>query len=265
MPNNPQNPIVPQDPRKSAIFQHLLRQCAKDSAEFKLFQPNDRVLVGLSGGEDSFILMELLHALKRRMPFPIEIIGATIDVGYPGFNATPIQEYAKSQNWEYHLRRLPDLYDLLDPNTVGHKPCPRCSRLRRGQLHFLLQELNCNKLALGQHLDDLCVSFLMSLFHGGGLKTMAPNTPADSGKARLIRPLWGLRKPDIHQAAELFHFPKIQSCPYEPLLKERGDRQYLETLLNELETKFPNIYQAMRHSMGDVRMEHLLNKTQDNI
>lgn len=247
-------------PYRTRIFQKLLRQCAKDSAAFGLFQKNDRILVGLSGGEDSFMLMELLQTLRRKMPFPLEIVAANIDVGYPGFDATPIEAYCRARGWEFHHRRIPELYSLLTSDIVGEKPCPRCSRLRRGQLHFLLKELHCNKLALGQHLDDLCVSFLMSLFHGGGLKTMGPNVPADGGAARLIRPLWGLEKADIHAAAAFFDFPKTQSCPYEPLLEERGDRKFLEELLQTLDERFPGVREAMRHSLGDLRLEHLLDK-----
>ena len=247
-----------QAPRKAPGFQRLLRQCAKDCAEYRLLQEGDRILVGLSGGEDSFLLLELLQALAKKTPFHFSVIAANIDVGYPGFDATPIAQYCQERGWEFHHRRVPALYELLSPEKVGNKPCALCSRLRRGQLHYLLKELSCNKLALGQHLDDLCVSFLMSLFHGGGLKTMGPNVPADGGNARLIRPLWGLRKPAIHEAAELFGFPKPQSCPYQGLLDERGDRHFLEQLLQDLETRFPHLHEAMRKSLRDLRPQHLL-------
>ncbi|MCQ2396874.1 MAG: hypothetical protein MJ106_04160 [Lentisphaeria bacterium] len=247
-------------PLKTRSFQKLLRLCAKDSADFNIFQKDDRILVGLSGGEDSFLMMHLLQELKRRMPFEITLVGTTIDVGYPGFDSDRIREYCIAQGWDYHLRKVPELHKLLTSDIVGTKPCPRCSRLRRGQLHALMKELGCNKLALGQHLDDLCVSFLMSLFHGGGLKTMGPNVPADGRTARLVRPLWGLRKDDIKQVAKLFDFPIMPSCPYEPMLAEAGDRKFIENLLETLEERFPGIRSAMRHSMGDLRLEHLLDK-----
>lgn len=247
-------------PLKTRLFQKLLRLCAKDSADFGLLQKDDRILVGLSGGEDSFLMMHLLQELKRRMPFGITLIGATIDVGYPGFDSQSIQDYCDANGWEFHLRKVPELQNLLKSEILGTKPCPRCSRLRRGQLHHLMREFNCGKLALGQHLDDLCVSFLMSLFHGGGLKTMGPNVPADNRTARLIRPLWGLQKSEIHKAAQLFNFPITPSCPFEPMLAEAGDRKYLENLLDTLEMRFPGVRSAMRHSMGDLRLEHLLDK-----
>ena len=244
-------------PRRCTAFQKLLRQCARESARFGLLQPQDRILLGLSGGEDSFLLLELLHAIARKAPFPLEILAATIHVGYPGFQADPIRQYCQERGWEFHLR-APDLYPLLAPEKVGNKPCPLCSRLRRGQLHHLLRELRCNKLALGHHLDDLCVSFLMSLFHGGGLKTMGPCVPADQGSATLIRPLWGIAKAQIHQAASLFPFPTPQPCPYEPLLEEQGDRHFLEQTLDRLEERFPHLREAMKQSLGDLRPRHLL-------
>ena len=148
----------------------------------------------------------------------------------------------------------------MQEKETGDSPCALCSRLRRGKLHGLLAELHCNKLALGQHLDDLCASFLIALFRGGGLKTMGPNVLADGGKARLIRPLWGCRKPEIHAVAQLFSFPKIRSCPYEKALRERGDRHFVGNLLMHLQERFPDIYSAMRHSMGDLRLAHLLDR-----
>ncbi len=244
-------------PRRCTAFQKLLRQCARDSARFHLLQRQDRILLGLSGGEDSFLLLELLHAIARKTPFPLEILAATIHVGYPDFQPDPIRQYCQERGWEFHLR-TPNLYPLLSPEKVGDKPCPLCSRLRRGQLHHLLRELRCNKLALGHHLDDLCVSFLMSLFHGAGLKTMGPCVPADQGSATLIRPLWGMTKAQIHQAAQLFPFPEPQPCPYEPFLDAQGDRRFLEQTLDALESRFPHLREAMKKSLGDLRPRHLL-------
>ena len=244
-------------PYKTTIFKSLLQQCAKASAEFGLFADGDRILVGVSGGEDSLMLMHLLTVLQKRLPFKIEVIPAVIDMAYESFDAQALIDYCQRQNWQLHVDRLDGIQEFFAQNNADEKPCALCSRLRRGHLHSLLSTLNCNKLALGHHLDDLCTSFLIALFRGGGLKTMAPNTFADGGKARLIRPLWNCRKPDIHQAAQFFNFPKVKSCPYEEQLKD-GDRYFLGALLQQLETRFPDIYSAMRHSMGDIRLAHLL-------
>ncbi|MBO7741289.1 MAG: hypothetical protein J6S21_01925, partial [Victivallales bacterium] len=126
--------------------------------------------------------------------------------------------------------------------------------------HRLMDELHCNKLALGQHLTDLCASFLISLCRGGGLKTMGPNVPADGGKARLIRPLWSNTKKEIHACAQLFAFPSIRSCPYEKALEADGDRARMEKLIDRLEEEIPDLQASMRQSMGDIRLAHLLDR-----
>ena len=246
-------------PRRTAPFRKMLQQVARDSADFELFAEGDRILVGVSGGEDSLMLMHLLTALQKRLPFRIEIIPATIDLGFPGFRGDLLQRYFTDHGWPLHYLKVSGIQELLKEKEVGDAPCALCSRLRRGKLHGLLEELNCNKLALGQHLDDLCASFLIALFRGGGLKTMGPNVAADGGKARLIRPLWGCRKPEIHAVAQLFGFPKIRSCPYEKALRD-GDRHFVGELLAHLQGRFPDIYSAMRHSMGDLRLAHLLDR-----
>ena len=138
------------------------------------------------------------------------------------------------------------------------RPCAMCSRLRRGKLHGLADQLNCNKIALGQQLDDLCVSLLLAMFRGGGLKTMGANVPADAATKRLIRPLCLVTKARIHEAALIADYPKIKSCPYEEKLRDDGDRFYLEQLLNTLHARFKDVRSAMLHAMGDVRLAHLL-------
>ena len=249
-----------QAPARTAPFRRLLQKVARDSADFKLFAPGDRILVGISGGEDSLMLMHLLTALEKRLPFPIEVIPATIDLNFPGFRGELLQRYCASQGWGLQYRKIDGIQQLISDKSGGEPPCAICSRLRRGKLHGLMEELNCNKLALGQHLDDLCASFLIALFRGGGLKTMGPNVAADGGKARLIRPLWGCLKSEIHSVAQLFGFPKIRSCPYEKILREKGDRHFMGELLKSLQGRFPDIQAAMRHSMGDLRLGHLLDR-----
>ncbi len=247
-------------PLKTQSFKQLLRQVARDSADFNLFEPNDRLLVGISGGEDSLVLMHLLESLQQRLPFPIAIIPATIDLDYPGFDGTILDRYCQSQGWQLQRRSIPEFQELLKQQEDDGLPCPVCSRLRRGKLHGLLDEFGCNKLVLGHHLDDLCVSFMISLCRGGGLKTMGPNVAADGGKARLIRPLWGCRKEAIHAVAQLFNFPQLTSCPYEEQLEAKGDRAYFTRLLKSMEERIPDLTSAMRHSMADLRTGHLLDK-----
>lgn len=249
-------------PLKSRGFKKLQQEVARACGEYELLQPDDRILVGLSGGEDSLLLMHLLTALQKRLPFKVTIIPATVDMQLPGFDLPQLQRYCRDCGWDLQVVTVPNGEGIFQRNGVDERPCPVCSRLRRGKLHGLLQELHCNKLALGQHLTDLCTSFLMSVFRGGGIKTMGPNVPADGGNARLIRPLWSVTKSQIHQVAVPFDFPKIRSCPYEESLRQDGDRYYIEELIRNLEKegRFPDLQAAMRKSMGDIRLGHLLDK-----
>ncbi len=244
-------------PQNSKSFRKLCRAAAQACHQFQMLSPGDRLLVGISGGEDSLLLMHILTQLQRRAPFPFELIPATVDMAFTNFALEKLQGYCQTQGWDLRVARLPG-QEILSRKGAEGKPCPLCSRLRRGQLHQLADDFQCSKIALGQHLDDLCVSFLMALFRGGGLKTMGPNVAADGARKRLIRPLCLIRKAEIKDTAAQFNFPILESCPYEARLRDQGDRRYLEQLLNQLDGKFQDVRSAMLHSLGDIRSAHLL-------
>ena len=250
-------PMVAPDP-KSPDFRLLCSECAKCASRFSMLAEGDRILVGISGGEDSLTLMHVLTNLQRRTPFHFELFAATINMDFAGFDLKALEDYCKQFSWNWRAVSIPGSRLLKDKNAE-ERPCALCSRLRRGQLHALADELQCNKIALGQHLDDLCVSLLMALFRGSGLKTMGPNVPADAASKRLIRPFCTVKKSQIHAVALPLQYPTLRSCPYEEKLKETGDRAYLEQLIQQIkEEKFPNVQEAMLRSMGDVRLAHLL-------
>jgi len=243
--------------KPSKFFLHLCKSTAKAIKQYHMIEEKDRLLVGISGGEDSMMLMHVLQRLQQRAPIHFELIPALINMNFDGFNVNAVQTYCQQQKWNLQIVTL-DGQEILEQHQAGNKPCPMCSRLRRGKLHGLADKLHCNKIALGHHLDDICVSFLLALFRGGGLKTMGVNVPADAQSKQLIRPFCFSTKETIHTVAETFDLPKIQSCPFETQLKEHGDRFYLENLLKSLNLKFPYIRSAMLHSLSDVRLVHLL-------
>lgn len=256
---NPLSDSLSEVPWRSKAFRKLCKAAAAASKQFRMLEAGDRLLVGISGGEDSLMLMHVLVHLQQRAPFAFDILPAIIDLEFTSLDRPALQQYALMQNWPLYWVRISGR-DILAAKNAEQKPCPLCSRLRRGQLHKLAGELNCNKIVLGHHLDDLCTSFLLALFRGGGLKTMGPNVAADAASKRLIRPLCLLTKAEIHEAAQGFQFPPIRSCPYEDALQRDGDRFFLEQLLNTLELKFKNIRSCMLHSLGDVRTAHLLDQ-----
>ena len=243
-------------PEKTREFKTLCKEACRAVTRYDMLHDGDRVAVGISGGEDSLMLMHVLEFLRRRHKVDFELFPVTVDMSFATFDIQGLREYCLQNGWNLQVVKFGG-QGLITDKGQDSQPCAICSRMRRGQIHRFADENNCNILALGHHLDDVCVSFLMSLFHGGGLKTMGPNVPADTASKRLIRPFCLLPKAMIHAAAQHFGFPKVKSCPYEEQLTASGDRAYLERLLATLEEKFPHIRQAMLHSLSDVRPQHL--------
>lgn len=265
---------LPDNP--SYIFAKLCSIAGKTSAEYSLLMPDDRLLAALSGGADSFVLLETLLELKRRAPFKFELTAVTFDPGFENFNCEAISSYCRSRQIEHHVAAL-DVPNILseDLRQAGRfrRPCVRCSRLRRGKLYGVARELGVNKLALGHHADDLLESFFISLVRGQGLTTMGPNVPADtrhgdSASLRIIRPLAMVPEAWVKMAAGNFDFPVAGECPYSSELETSGDRAWAKRELAEWSKRIPDIRTLMLKSMGKVELSWLLDKrylTMDNI
>ncbi len=240
-------------------YAQLCHLAGKAIAEFDMIAEGDRLLVGISGGVDSMMLMHVLDRLQKRAPIQFELFAVTIDEGFDGINHSLLSTYAAEHGWKLQIIETPISRLILEKQTQS-KPCGLCSRLRRGFIHGYADDLQCNKLVLGHHRDDLCVSLLMGLFRGTGLKTMGPNVPADAGSKRLIRPFCYASKDLIETSAHQFEFPDIGSCDYADQLNDSGDRAYLERLLPQLEKQFPHLGKNMLRSMADLRPDYLLDK-----
>lgn len=241
-------------------YAQLCRLAGKAVADFDMIAEGDRLLVGISGGVDSMMLMHVLDRLQKRAPIKFKLFAVTINEGFEGINHAPLADYAAEQGWNLKIIEVP-IAQVIAEKKAEDRPCALCSRLRRGYIHGCADELGCSKLVLGHHRDDLCVSLMMGLFRGTGLKTMGPNVPADGGTKRLIRPLCYASKALIETCAEAYEFPDLGNCDYSKQLDETGDRARLERLLKELEADFPNLGQSMLHSMGDVRVDYLLDQS----
>lgn len=248
-------PIFPL--RRPTPFKKICKLVSRAIREYDMIFKGDRILVGISGGADSMVLMHVLRHLQKRSPFPFELHAVTIHMQFTTMDVPALVSYCKEAGWPHEVVEF-DGAGILRKKGVEDSPCSLCSRLRRGSMHGEADRLNCNKLCLGQHLDDLCVSMLMSLFRGGGVKTMGAHVPADNGTKRLIRPLCFVPKSLITEAAEDFGFPKIKSCPFEEKLKRDGDRAYLERLVEQLDSRFRDIRQCMLTSMKNLEPIHLL-------
>ncbi len=237
----------------------LCRLAGKAVADYGMIEEGDRLLVGISGGVDSMMLMQVLTRLQKRAPVRFELFGIHIDEGFTGLQHEPLRAYAAAQAWPLHLQQTP-IARLIREKKAEDRPCALCSRLRRGFIYGYAEEIGANKLVLGHHRDDLCVSLLMGLFRGTGLKTMGPNVPGDAGRLRVIRPLCYAPKDLIETAAAPFGFPDLGKCDYSDALEHAGDRARLERLLKELEPEFPSLGKNMLHSLQDIRPGYLLDK-----
>lgn len=224
-----------------------------------MISDGDRLLLGLSGGTDSFTLLCLLHYMKKRAPIHFELYAVTFDPGFPGFAAEKIQEYCRNNHWPHQLIAM-NIPQLLQRCNAEERPCVLCSRMRRGKLYETARKLNCNKLVLGHHLDDIAVSFLISLFRGQGMTTMGPNVPGDQEQIRIIRPFSYTPQTLIRDTAAELDFPQAGQCMYHQQLEANGDRAFFTNLLNELEKKIPDVRQKILKSLSDVRPKYLLDR-----
>lgn len=245
---------------KKTPFEYIVRSAGECIGRYNLIQPGDSLLVGLSGGKDSFVLLETLLVLQRKSPVKFTVSGATFDPGFPGFPLDKIAAYCRMRGVPFHTTGV-SIPQVLAERPSDKPACVLCSRLRRGKLYGLAQQLGCNKLVLGQHLDDLLASFLMSALRGGGLTTMAPVSIPDSPEScTVIRPLALADESKIAEAAAEFNFPADCRCPYHKKLEESGDRAKAKRLLLQLEKDFPGAKKGLTASIAHVEADHLLDK-----
>ena len=244
-------------------FKKMCRTAGKCCVQYRLIDDGDRLLVGLSGGKDSFMLMHLLEHLSVCAPVKFTFEAATFDPGFENFNVEKISEYCREHNWKHHVVKM-NIPEIISEKSMDDAPCVLCSRLRRGKLYGLARELSCNKLALGQHLDDVITSFLMSLCRGQGITSMAPKVmPQNPEHPIIIRPLALVSEELIRRCAKTMDLPeKTGFCRYENIVKS-GDRAAFSELVEELSRKIPDLRENIAHSLTRVEADHLLVPPQD--
>ncbi len=245
-------------PEKTAAFSRICRLAGKAVGRYRMIAGGEKILVGVSGGKDSLMLMHVLAYMQRRSPVKFQLVPAVFDPGFPGFGLDVLQEYCRKHGWELQVLSL-NMEQIIREKNIK-SPCMMCSRLRRGLLYSLAGKLNCSRLALGQHLDDIEASFLMSLARGQGITTMGPNVPAESAGLRVIRPLALVPEALIKEAAAAFNLPVCGKCIYEPELDRDGDRAYFKKQLDMLEARIPHVRSNILRSLGNIQTEYLLDE-----
>jgi tRNA 2-thiocytidine biosynthesis protein TtcA len=234
----------------------LLHDAGRAIHDFGLIQEGDRILVGVSGGKDSYTLLHILQELQRSAPIHFSLVACNLDQGHPGFPAARLEEYLRSTGAEVRMLREDTFSIVKRLVPEGKTTCSVCSRLRRGILYKTAQELGCSKIALGHHRDDLIESLLMSMLFTGKIRSMPPRLLSDDGKNVVIRPLCYAAESDIAAFAEAMRFPIIPCdlCGSQ----ENLQRKRVKRLLTELESEHPGVRASLLGAMGNVMPSHLL-------
>src|SRR6059058_6042447 len=240
----------------SMLEKRLLRDVGRAIADFNLIEAGDRILVGVSGGKDSFTLLHLLQILKASAPIDFSLVACNLDQGHPGFPGADLQRYLRSTGAEVLMLRE-DTYSVVKRLIPeGKTACSVCSRLRRGILYGAAREMGCTKIALGHHRDDLIESLLLSMLFAGKMRSMPPRLVSDDGRNVVIRPLCYAAEAEIAGFARSAGFPIIPCdlCgSQEELMRKRVKR-----LLDDLERDHPTVRHSLFASMGNILPEHLL-------
>ena len=244
----------PKDQRNK-LQKRLQRETGRAIADFSMIEDGDRVMVCLSGGKDSYTMLDMLQILQHRAPVNFELIAVNLDQKQPGFPEHVLPDYMAEQGVEFHVLEK-DTYSIVKEKVPeGKTTCGLCSRLRRGILYNFAEEQGVTKIALGHHRDDILETLMLNMFHGGTLKAMPPKLFSDDGRNTVIRPLAYCREKDIEAYSELREFPIIPCnlCGSQ----ENLQRQMVKDLLNDWDHRFPGRIENMFRSIQNVAPSHL--------
>jgi len=229
------------------LLKKLRRNAGKAIIDFGMIREDDRVLLGLSGGKDSLSLLHLLLHFQRHAPIKFEIGAMTVDPQSGEYDPSPLIPYLKEIGVEYFFVQEPIL-DMAEDHMTGDSYCSFCSRIKRGVMYSTARENGYNVIALGQHLDDLAESFLMSAFHGGKLKTMKAHYVNDDGDLRIIRPLVYVREKMLASFAKEQELPVImENCP--ACFSMPTQRESMKQLLSQQEQQIDNLFGSLLTTM----------------
>ncbi len=231
----------------------LLRQVGRAIADFRMIGDGDRILLGVSGGKDSLSLLRILEHLRTYAPIRFELGVLTVDPQVPGFDPEPLRDYYDALAVPWHYERQP-LMEQARAHMDGDSFCAYCSRMKRGIMYRICREEGYNVLALAQHLDDLAESLLMSLFHGGQLRTMKAHYVNRDGDLRIIRPLVYCRERQTADYAARAGLPVVpDSCP--ACFPAPSRRAHMKALLAREEAEHRHLFSNILHAIRPIMTE----------
>ena len=244
---------------RTPLESRLAKKTTRAITDFNLVEDGDRVMVGLSGGKDSWALIQILDVLRQRAPITFSIVAVNVDSGYEGYQHRAVAEACAARGWEFYSEHTSIgavIDDKLDPDQT---PCSLCARLRRGVLYRMADAVGATKIALGHHLDDFVETLLLNLFFAGALKAMPARLVSDNRKHTVIRPLVYVTETEARAYCKENELPIIGCC-----CPACGDlslqRQRVKRLILELEREHPNVKGSMIKALANVMPRHLLDR-----
>ncbi|MEZ5492150.1 MAG: tRNA 2-thiocytidine(32) synthetase TtcA [Gammaproteobacteria bacterium] len=234
---------------------NLRRDVGRAISDFKMIEEGDLVMVCLSGGKDSYTMLDILISLQRHAPIDFRIKAVNLDQKQPGFPEHVLPEYLESEGVDYHILEQ-DTYSVVkDKTQAGKTFCGLCSRLRRGSLYTYARKIGATKIALGHHREDIIETLFLNMFYGGKLKAMPPKLLSDDGDNVVIRPLAYCKEKEIARYAGLKRFPIIPCnlCGSQPNMQ----RQVIKQMLAEWDRQHPGRIETIFKSIANVSLSHL--------
>jgi len=241
------------------LEKRLCRQMGQAIVDFNMIEEGDKVMVCLSGGKDSYAMLDILLKMQARAPIDFSIIAVNLDQKQPGFPAHVLPDYLGKLGIPFHIENQDTYSIVIDKIAPGKTMCSLCSRLRRGILYRVADELGATKIALGHHRDDMLQTFFLNMFFGGKLKGMPPKLVSDDGKHIVIRPLAYVAEKDLTRWAEHKAFPIIPCtlCGSQ----ENLQRKQVAAMLREWEKKHPGRVESMFTALQNVVPSHLMDRS----
>ena len=238
------------------LEKRLCREVARAIGDYNMIEDGDKVMVCMSGGKDSYTLLDILMKLRARAPIKFDIVAVNLDQKQPGFPEHVLPEYLKSVGVDFHIENQ-DTYSVVKRVVPeGKTTCGLCSRLRRAILYKVADQLGCTKVALGHHRDDIVQTMMLNMFYGGRMKGMPPKLVSDDGKHVVIRPLCYVPEKDTARWAQYQGFPIIPCnlCGSQDGLQ----RVAIGEMLREWDKKFPGRIESMFRAMGNIVTTHMM-------